>query len=58
MGDSHSTASGDIETCQLSLLVYYGYEADVVREHVNIVGRRDGHGDLELEPQTVSMAMD
>lgn len=54
VGDTHASSGGDVEAEQLlRLLVHDRDEADVVGEDVDVVVRRDGYGNLELETASV-----
>ncbi|GJD69836.1 hypothetical protein MMMDOFMJ_2774 [Methylobacterium gnaphalii] len=57
MGHAHAPADGDVPTRELVLLVEDGDEAKVVREDVDLVGRRHRDDDLELTRQ-VGLAVD
>jgi hypothetical protein len=48
MGHTHTTTNGDIEAFELSVGANDGNEPEVVREDVDVIGRRDGDSDLEL----------
>ena len=48
MGHAHTTANGDVESFKLSVGTNNGNKSEVVRENVDVVGRRDGNGDFEL----------
>ena len=53
MGHAHSATDGDIKAEQLTIFDNRD-EAEAVREDVDVVIRRNGHGDLELTRQVGS----
>ena len=46
--DTHTTTDRDVETLELAVVADDGDVAEVVGEDVDVVGRRDSDGDLEL----------
>ena len=52
VGDTHSSASGDVEALELTVFTNNSNKAYIVSKKVDVVRRRDSHGDLELQQNT------
>jgi hypothetical protein len=57
VGHAHAAADGDVPAQDLAVAAHDGDEAQVVREHVDVVVGRDGDYGLELTRQ-VGTAVD
>ena len=57
MGHAHAAADGDVPARDVAVLVEDGDEAEIVREHVDVVRRRHRDHDLEF-PRQIGLAVD
>lgn len=48
MRNTHSSPDSNVEAGQIPVAVYDGNKSEVVGKDIDIVGRRNGHSDLEL----------
>ena len=57
MGHAHAAADRDVPAGDVAVVVEDGDEAEIVREHVDVVRRRHRHHDLEFARQ-IGLAVD
>ena len=55
--DTHPSASGDVEALELTVFTNNSNKAYIVSKKVDVVRRRDSHGDLELQQNTSQLRL-